>query len=83
MTARRGSDYRKVSAVKLRLGRIRFFYEFSHFNSDCLGAFLEQFSQEYSDEIHIIQLDNAPCHTTHKLIVPENVILLFQTLYLS
>ena len=58
-----------------------FFYEFSHFNSDCLGLFLEQFSQEYQDEIHIIQLDNAPIHTAHKLIVPENVILLFQPPY--
>ena len=52
-----------------------FFYEFSHFNSNCLGAFLAQFSQAYSQEIHIIQLDNAPVHiceavsfrTAHKL----------------
>ena len=55
-----------------------FFYEFSHFNSDCLAAFFEQFSQVYSQEIHIIQLDNAPVHTAHKLIVPDNVILFFQ-----
>ena len=46
-----------------------------------MGLFLEQFSQEYQDEIHIIQLDNAPIHTAHKLIVPENVILLFQPPY--
>ena len=58
-----------------------FFYEFSHFNYDCLGASLEQFAQEHSQEIHIIQPDNAPCHTAHKLIVPENVILLFQPPY--
>jgi len=58
-----------------------FFYEFSHFNSDCLGLFLEQFTQEYQEEIHIIQLDNAPCHTAHKLIIPENIILLFQPPY--
>ena len=43
-----------------------------------MGLFLEQFTQEHSQEIHIIQLDNAPCHTAHKLIVPDNVILLFQ-----
>jgi transposase len=58
-----------------------FFYEFSHFNSDCLGFFLEKFSQEYQDEIHIIQLDNASCHTANKLIIPENVVLLFQPPY--
>lgn len=58
-----------------------FFYEFSHFNSNCLGAFLEQFSQAYSEEIHILQLDNAPVHTAHKLVVPDNIILLFQPPY--
>ena len=58
-----------------------FFSEFSHFNSDCLGLFLKQFAQEYQDKIHIIQLDNASVHTAHKLIVPENVILLFQPPY--
>ncbi len=58
-----------------------FFYEFSHFDSNCLGLFLEKFSQEYRDEIHLIQLDNAPCHTAKKLIIPENVVLLFQPTY--
>ncbi|VEP13851.1 transposase [Hyella patelloides LEGE 07179] len=63
------------------VGGRSFFYEFSHFNSNCLGAFLAQFVQEYSQEIHIIQLDNASVHTAHKLIVPENIILLFQPPY--
>lgn len=58
-----------------------FFYEFSHFNSNCFGAFLEKFTQKYEREIHIIQLDNAPVHTAKKLIVPDNVILLFQPPY--
>lgn len=58
-----------------------FFYEFSHFNSNCFGAFLEKFTQKYEGEIHIIQLDNAPVHTAKKLIVPDNVILLFQPPY--
>ncbi len=50
-------------------------------NSDCLGVFLSKFQQEYCDEIHIIQLDNAPGHTAKKLEVPENIILLFQPPY--
>lgn len=58
-----------------------FFYEFSHFNSDCLGIFLAQFSQEYQNEVHVIQLDNAPVHTAKKLIIPDNIILLFQPPY--
>jgi transposase len=58
-----------------------FFYEFSHFNSTVMGIFLEKFQQENKDEIHIIQLDNAPIHTAKKLKIPENVILLFQPPY--
>ncbi len=46
-----------------------------------MTAFFEQFSQAYSQEIHIIQLDNAPVHTAHKLIIPDNVILFFQPPY--
>ena len=58
-----------------------FFYEFSHFNCNCFGAFLEQFAIKHNQEIHIIQLDNAPVHTADKLIIPDNVILLFQPPY--
>jgi transposase len=58
-----------------------FFYEFSHFNSSVMGIFLEKFQQENKDEIHIIQLDNAPIHTAKKLKVPDNIILLFQPPY--
>jgi transposase len=41
------------------VGGRSFFYEFSHFDSNCLGVFLEQFAQEHNQEINIIQLDNA------------------------
>ena len=74
-----------LGRIPLRLsaarGRLRFFYEFSHFNSDCMSIFLEKFKQENTDKIHIIQLDNAPIHTAKKLKIPENVILLFQPPY--
>ena len=63
------------------IGGRSFFYEFSHFNSDCMGAFLKQFQRENQEQIHIIQLDNAPIHTAKKLEVPENIILLFQPPY--
>lgn len=58
-----------------------FFYEFSHFNSTVMGIFLEKLTQENPNEIHIIQLDNAPIHTAKKLKIPENIILLFQPPY--
>jgi transposase len=69
--------YGLVEPVNVR----SFFWEFSHFNSDCFGLFLEKFSEAYSSEIHIIQLDNAGVHTAKKLVVPENVVLLFQPPY--
>lgn len=58
-----------------------FFYEFSHFSSDCLGIYLRLFAQKYQKQFHIIQLDNAPIHTAKKLQVPDNIILLFQPPY--
>ena len=74
-------SYYYISGLVDPLKGRSFFSEFSHFNSDCLGLFLEKFTQEYSNEVHIIQLDNAPVHTAQKLVVPDNVILLFQPPY--
>ncbi len=74
-------SYYYIYGLVAPVGGRSFFYEFSHFNSNCFGAFLEQFSREYNQEIHIIQLDNAPVHTAQKLIVPDNIILLFQPPY--
>ncbi len=58
-----------------------FFYEFPRVNHICFQAFLEQFSLQYPEDIHLVQLDNAPFHTTGKLLVPENVIFFFQPPY--
>lgn len=67
-------DYYYVyGRVEPREGRT-FFYEFSHLNSDCFQIYLDKFARQFNEEIHIIQLDNAPCHKAKKLIVPENVI---------
>ena len=55
-----------------------FFYEFSHLDYLCFEECLALFSQAYPDDFHIIQLDRASAHTTKKLIIPDNVILLFQ-----
>ena len=55
-----------------------FFYEFSHLDRVCFEKSLEMFSQSYPDDWHIIQMDRASAHTAKKLVVPHNVILLFQ-----
>ena len=55
-----------------------FFYEFSHLNSQCFQIFLELVSEEFHDELLIIQLDNGGFHKAKTLNVPENMILMFQ-----
>lgn len=40
--------------------------------------FLEQFATTYSEDIHILQLDNGAFHLSQTLVIPENIILLFQ-----
>lgn len=82
-------DYYYVYGLIEPVGGRSFFYEFPHFDSDCMSIFLEKFQQENQEKIHIIQLDNASIHicvavsfrTAKKLNVPDNVILLFQPPY--
>jgi DDE superfamily endonuclease len=55
-----------------------FFYEFTHFNTDCFQVFLNLVSEHFSDAILIIQLDQAGCHRAKRLQIPANIILMFQ-----
>jgi transposase len=58
-----------------------FFLEFSHVDTDCYQLFLDQFSQAYPETLNILQVDNGRFHTSKDLVVPENIILLFQPPY--
>lgn len=58
-----------------------FFYEESHLDTECFEKFLQQFSQSFPEELHILQVDNAPFHKAKNLILPENIVLLFQPSY--
>ncbi len=55
-----------------------FFYEFTHLNSQCFPRFLDLVAAHFSDSILIIQLDNRGFHKAKKLVIPKNVILMFQ-----
>ncbi len=55
-----------------------FFYEFTHLNSQCFQIFLDLVAAHFSDSILIIQLDNGGFHKAKKLVIPKNVILMFQ-----
>ena len=58
-----------------------FFLEFSHVDSDCYQRFLDDFSRAYPDSLNILQVDNGRFHRSKNLIVPDNIILLFQPPY--
>ena len=55
-----------------------FFFEFSHLNTDCFQMFLDLVSQQFQDDLLIIQLDNGGFHKAKRLKVPSNIILMFQ-----
>lgn len=55
-----------------------FFWEFSHLDKVCFEAYLQLLSIQYPDELHIIQVDNAPAHNLDSSDLPDNIILLFQ-----
>jgi hypothetical protein len=54
------------------------FYEFSHLDTACFECFLQLVSEAYPDVLNVIQLDQAPAHSSDTLTIPENVVLLFQ-----
>jgi hypothetical protein len=58
-----------------------YFLQFSHVDTACYGRFLDEFSKAYPGSLNILQVDNARFHTSQDLVVPENVILLFQPPY--
>ena len=58
-----------------------FFLEFSHVDTDCYQRFLTDFSKAYPDSLNILQVDNGRFHKSKKLVVPDNIILLFQPPY--
>lgn len=58
-----------------------FFLQFSHVDTECYQRFLDEFSRAYPDTLNVIQVDNGRFHNSKNLLVPENVILLFQPPY--
>ena len=58
-----------------------FFLQISHVDSDCYQQFLNEFSQQFPDSLNILQVDNGRFHTSKKLRVPDNIILLFHPPY--
>lgn len=51
--------------------------EMPHCNTDTFQLFLNEFSENSPDEFKIILLDNGAFHKANRLIVPQNICLLF------
>jgi transposase len=58
-----------------------FFLQFSHVDTQCYQRFLDEFSRTYPNSLNILQVDNGRFHTSKDLVVPDNVVLLFQPPY--
>lgn len=58
-----------------------FFLGLPKLNTNHVQVFLDEFAQARPETLNVVLLDNARCHTTQNLVVPENVILLFQPPY--
>lgn len=58
-----------------------FFLQFPHVDTQCYQRFLDEFSKAYPDSFNVLQVDNGRFHTNKALVVPENIILLFQPPY--
>lgn len=55
-----------------------FFYEFTQLNTDCFQVFLNLVSEQFKDDVLMIQLDNGGFDKAKRLRVPHHIILLFQ-----
>lgn len=56
-----------------------YIWEFSHLNTACFNIFLEQFATTYSEDIHIIQLDNGAFHLSQTQQNPRKYYFLIST----
>lgn len=59
----------------------QFFLQFTHVDSACYQLFMDAFSQAYPEALNILQVDNGAFHKAKDLVIPDNIILLFQPPY--
>ena len=72
--------YSLYGAVEVKTGE-HFFFEGEMMNTGGFQEFINRFSEKYPLEFHIMQVDNAKFHTTAKLELPDNIMLLYQPPY--
>ena len=73
-------NYCIYGAVGIPDGR-NLFSEFPDMNTDCFQNFTEIFSEEFSDSMNVLLTDNAGIHKAERLVIPQNIRLIFLPAY--
>jgi hypothetical protein len=73
-------NYCIYGAVGIPDGR-NLFFEFPNMNTDCFQNFIDMFSEEFSDSMNVLLIDNAGIHKAKRLVMPENIRLIFLPSY--
>ncbi len=58
-----------------------FFYVLPTLDAEYMQLFLNQMAEARPDTLNVLLLDNSRAHTAHELVVPSNIVLLFQPPY--
>ena len=54
-----------------------FWWELPRLDAECFTVFLDQFGRQYSKSLNIVLLDQAPAHVAQRVVVPDNVVLVW------
>lgn len=54
-----------------------FMMEMPSLDTATMQVFMDEFSQEDEESLHLIMVDNASAHTTEKLKAGENIVFIF------
>jgi len=73
-------NYYIYGAVGIPDGR-NLFFEFPNMNTDCFQSFIGMFSEEFSDSMNVLLIDNAGIHKAKRLVIPQNIRLIFLPAY--
>jgi transposase len=58
-----------------------YFLGLPQLNADHFQVFLDAFAAARPDTLNVLLVDNSRCHTAKQVVVPANVVLLFQPPY--
>jgi DDE superfamily endonuclease len=52
-------------------------WELPRLDADCFTVFLDQFGRQYPQSLNLVLLDQAPAHVAQRVVVPDNVVLVW------